>query len=108
MALTKPTKTIIDGMDTSSMATEGYQKFPGGLIMQWGTTPVIAGPGQLAITFPIAFPSSCANVQITIKDESADTSSTGIVAARSVTTTGFILRNGDDPNMIFNWLALGY
>jgi hypothetical protein len=91
-----------------SLSTDGYQKFPGGLIMQWGTTPVIAGPGTLAITFAVAFPTNCANVQITIKDESADTSSTGIVAARSVTTTGFTLRNGEDPNMIFNWLAIGY
>jgi hypothetical protein len=91
-----------------SLATDGYQKLPGGLIMQWGTTPVIAGPGTLAITFGIAFPTNCANVQITIKDESTDTSSTGIFAARSVTTAGFTLRNGEDPNMIFNWLAIGY
>jgi len=81
---------------------------PGGLIMQWGTTGVIPGPGTLAITFPIVFPSNCANVQLTIKDVSGDTSSTGIVSARSVTTTGFILYNGEDPNMIFNWLAIGY
>jgi len=91
-----------------SLATDGYQKLPGGLIIQWGTTGVIAGPGTATITFPIVFTTSCFNVQITIKDESGDTSSTGIVAARSVTTTGFILRNGDDPNMIFNWLAIGY
>jgi hypothetical protein len=91
-----------------SLTIDGYQKLPGGLIMQWGTTGVIAGPGTAAITFPIAFTTSCFNVQITIKDVSGDTSSTGIVAARSVTTTGFILRNGDDPDMIFNWLAIGY
>jgi hypothetical protein len=92
----------------TSQETNGYQKLPGGLIMQWGTTDVIPGPGTLDITFPIVFPTSCVNVQITIKDSSNDTSSTGIAAARSVTATGFTLRNGEDPDMVFNWLAIGY
>jgi hypothetical protein len=91
-----------------SLTADGYQKLPSGLIMQWGTTDVITGPGTLDITFPIVFPTSCVNVQITIKDSSNDTSSTGIAAARSVTATGFTLRNGEDPDMVFNWLAIGY
>ena len=91
-----------------SLTTDGYQKLPGGLIIQWGTTGTITGPSTAPVTFPINFPSACANIQLTIKDASGDTSSTGIPAARSVTSAGFILYNGEDPNMIFNWLAIGY
>lgn len=35
-----------------SLTTDGFQKFPGGLIMQWG-----AGSGSGPVVFPIAFPS---------------------------------------------------
>lgn len=39
-----------------SLAESGYQKLPGGLIIQWGSfTPNGLGQG-LRITFPIAFP----------------------------------------------------
>ena len=41
----------------SSLAVNGYQKLPSGLIMQWGDGTSNAS-GQLSITFPIAFTSS--------------------------------------------------
>lgn len=37
-----------------SLSTSGYQKLPGGLIIQWGTGTTSSG--LLAVTFPIAFP----------------------------------------------------
>lgn len=46
-----------------SLTPNGYQKLPGGLIIQWGSraTPVASGaPSQVMdVTFPIAFPSQC-------------------------------------------------
>ena len=44
---------------TKSLAANGYQKFPGGLIIQWGTS------GATTVTFPIAFPTACRCVQLT-------------------------------------------
>jgi len=43
-----------------SLAASGYQKLPGGLILQWGTTAVPSGAnvGSQAMTFPIAFPTA--------------------------------------------------
>ncbi len=38
-----------------SIGTNGYQKLPGGLIMQWGQADT-NGTGDTAVTFPIAFP----------------------------------------------------
>lgn len=40
-----------------TLATSGYQRLPGGLILQWGlSAPTAAG---LAVTFPVAFPNNC-------------------------------------------------
>lgn len=37
-----------------SLAANGFQKFPGGLILQWGY--VVATSGGQSVTYPIAFP----------------------------------------------------
>lgn len=44
----------------SSLATNGYMKFPGGLIIQWGSV-FAAGlnPTQVGVTWPTAFVSQC-------------------------------------------------
>ena len=46
----------------SAKTQNGYQKLPSGVIMQWGT---VAGNNVVNATFPVAFPTSCANLQIT-------------------------------------------
>ena len=45
----------------ASKTQYGYQKFPSGVIMQWG----MSGENVTNVTFPIAFPTACATVQIT-------------------------------------------
>ena len=44
-------------LGTSNSST-GYQKFPGGLVLQWGYQ-LISGASSITVTFPIAFPSYC-------------------------------------------------
>lgn len=46
---------------TQSLATNGYQQLPGGMIVQWGTASTTTGNGDV-ITFPLAFPNHCFNV----------------------------------------------
>lgn len=43
-----------------SFAANGYQKLPGGLILQWGTVASIAtsGDASQAVTFPMSFPNN--------------------------------------------------
>lgn len=43
-----------------SLTTNGYQKFPSGLIIQWGRVPST----NVTVTFPIAFPTACLNVTL--------------------------------------------
>lgn len=48
----------------NSKTGNGYQKLPGGLIIQWGIvgTTLIGGDSQnVDVTFPIAFPNQCLN-----------------------------------------------
>ena len=40
---------------TTSIATNGYINYPGGLIMQWGYEPIT----NLTFSFPIKFPNAC-------------------------------------------------
>lgn len=52
-----------------SLATNGYQKLPGGLIQQWCSVTFTAVSDQISsISFPIAFPTSVFNVQVTVLD----------------------------------------
>jgi hypothetical protein len=106
MALTKATKNVLDGMDTSSITTNGYQKLPGGLIMQWGTvaaTQTGSGNAVIDTNFPIAFPTACLSLQATT---TGGASIDGEVVV-SFNQTQFGIRN---RNAVVSacWLALGY
>lgn len=56
--------TTIDQFD-SKKENNGYQKFPGGLIMQWGRVDYDSLPAETDVTiaFPIAYPNACLNAQ---------------------------------------------
>ena len=61
--------TILSGSpsDWEASLTEpnGYQKFPSGLIMQWGLYPsTLTSEVATSITFPINFPSECLSMSV--------------------------------------------
>lgn len=67
-ALTPATLAAALQGGNQSLAENGYQKLPGGLIIQWAS---IAGPGantSFTWTFPIAFPNACRIVLINGND----------------------------------------
>ena len=59
------TPDATDGLFTDagrrSIGTSGYQKLPGGLIIQWGSFTT-SSSGYTNITFPIAFPTAFLNI----------------------------------------------
>jgi hypothetical protein len=82
-----------------SFAANGYQKLANGLIMQWGQTVA----GTSAVTFPIAYPTACASVVLTLH-YGAQQDWTGIVY--SFSNAGFnITGNTGMPNF---WFSIGY
>ncbi|EKQ3342676.1 phage tail protein [Escherichia coli] len=93
---------------SGSIASKGYQKLPGGLIIQWGAGN--AGTGYVGSTgnemnFPIAFPSQCFQV-VTSYDNGGGKIVAG--AAGNMTRTGFLLRcDASGGNYNFRWFAIG-
>lgn len=87
----------------------GYQKLPGGLIIQWGKQIIPAAP--TTINFPISFPTSCLIVVAT--DYGAGSLS---VSATSQTISSFsaIARDKSLPaggvyqGCDYNWFAVGF
>ena len=94
-----------------SLASSGYQKQPGGLILQWG---VLATPGvntTMPVTFPVSFPAACRFVGLSGIAGTIVGGSDGGCYATSLTSAGFGLVNGWDgginPATVY-WFAIGY
>jgi hypothetical protein len=90
-----------------SLSTNGYQKLPGGLIMQWGTATTTDGQGGTVVTYPIPFPTQvvCCGA-IARRDNSS-------MAFESSTLTTIYFSGIDNvsnlPNGVsFRWFAWGY
>ncbi len=86
-----------------SLATNGYQKLPGGLIIQWGTGT--ASTSDFANTLPIAFPT--AKLSLALADIDLNPLTT-FVSVSAFTTTGFNLTVNTGANRNVFWIALGY
>ena len=54
----------------ASLATNGWQRLPSGLIIQWGTVTSIAQETGVTVSLPIAFPNSALGGSATIKSAS--------------------------------------
>jgi hypothetical protein len=107
--------TVTNGVYTTnftgsnqSVSSNGYQKLPGGLIMQWGTTPVVAPGVNQTVTFPISFTTSVFSIQLTALDPSPNNA----IAAPQVsapTITNFVFQNKDpDSSYSCYFFAIGY
>lgn len=71
-----------------SLASGGYQEFPGGLILQWGALPASG-----TVTFPTAFPTACFAVVGTLGNSSLLTTELLSVVIDTYTTTNFVARH---------------
>lgn len=87
-----------------SLGANGYQKLPGGLILQWGNTAV-ASMDAYTISFPIAFPTAC---QLAMGGWVGSDSVAGALGNATRTTTGISGNMNGSGAATVNWLALGY
>jgi hypothetical protein len=110
------TQTSFTGSN-QSLGTNGFQKLPGGLILQWGTV-VLAFNGNAnngfygvsgTITFPINFTTACYNVSAT--PYRAGMFYGASIAVTGLTTSGFSASGsnqyGDSSGMSIYWFAIG-
>lgn len=87
-----------------SLAASGYQKLPGGLIIQWGVADT-ATNATTTVTFPVAFPTACASAVVS----NAFTGEDNAVNAVGTTTSSFgINKTSATASGNTFWLAIGY
>lgn len=104
-ALTSANKAIsplqVGNLFGRSLAAAGYQKLPGGLILQWGNCI----DDNVARSFPIAFPVACTSIVATSNAVS------GTANIMAVSNTQYRVMEGGGANgsaITMYWIALGY
>lgn len=99
-----------------SSSSSGYQYFPNGTLIQWGTIGLSSSPAGTTIgLFPIAFPSACYQIVVTHDNPLDSTLAYGAasiisptqfrVNACAINTSTFTLNPG--YTMTLRWLAIG-
>lgn len=89
-----------------SLSANGYQKLPGGLVVQWGT--FVPTSSTTSLTFNIAFATACVTVLVMDRyngDTGGGSQITALNAAPS--TTGAVFSSATTVSLAY-WLALGY
>lgn len=96
-----------------SLVSEGYQKLPGGLILQWGQfTWTRTSAGTMTVNFPISFPNAV--LQVALTDSGTGIGSTGAQAWRiDLTTTSLFgaysaVANPSSDLGVAQFFAIGY
>lgn len=90
-----------------TFSADGYQKFPGGFIVQWGNSGSVTAGGNTTINFSIAFPT--AHLRTVITAETSSDSTTPLSGAwQAGTTSSFTLRNRSTVSAVFTWIAIGH
>lgn len=115
LALTPATMFQALQGSNQSLAANGYQRLPGGLLLQWGQVSVYSNGidgGSSPVTFPVAFPSNC--VVTAVKNGGGVSGVDGIYANRGTSLTGFTA-NVDSATgnegagwRTVAWQAIGY
>lgn len=92
----------------SSLAANGYQRLPSGLIIQWGKSGAINVGSITTVTFPITFPTVCAAFTTSNTQGSAGATSANNYANAWInsTSSASIVTNSGTTSVA--WVAVGY
>lgn len=97
-----------------SLASNGYQKLHGGLIIQWGTySGVLAHTSSYTPIFPIAFPNACVKVACQYGNTAIDTAlGVGFEKITQKLTNSFTFQwgwqSGGSAQVDVDYIAIGY
>ncbi|KUZ66437.1 hypothetical protein WI38_07275 [Burkholderia ubonensis] len=103
-----PLLTLNNGAFGAVLLTNGYQKLPSGLIIQWGTLACGAATSG-SITYPIAFTTTALCMQICSYNDSHGTNEIAwlTTSASIKTTLTFGAANTNSASSV-RWMAIGY
>ena len=92
----------------SLLTTNGYQKLPSGLIIQWGSVNIpTTGLGSIDVTYPIAYPASFLGVWGTYVTSDPSTRFVGIDGGASTNIKVRLTYNSPTLNTI-RWIGIGF
>ncbi|EEW0942479.1 TPA: hypothetical protein PBQ19_002245 [Escherichia coli] len=94
----------------NSLTANGYQKLPGGMIIQWGSfsvSPTGGSVGTVDITLPVAFPAACRSVNALISTNDPSARSVGFDIGSTNRTKIRFTYTSATINSIY-WMAVGY
>ena len=102
---------VFDGFGANSFvaarSSTGYQKLPGGLILQWDSANVSAN-AILTVNFPIAFPTACFGVFVTSQQADMTNTATPGCAGEPISTTQAKIQNTYSASgILMKYLAIG-
>ncbi len=94
----------------ANVSTNGYQKLPSGVIMQWGTAYYHASMGVAGatITLPIAFPNAFLRITGTDGGYGANAVGITIISKSQFSCWGRVIASGAFSETEFHWIAIGY
>lgn len=99
----------IAALHSASLASNGWCRMPNGLVLQWGSA---AGGNGASISFPISFPTACAQVMVTDANSGIDVSTQHVIGIASRSASGFSVSlfkyDGSAGSSSFHYLAVGY
>lgn len=90
----------------ASRNSSGYQKLPGGLIIQWGSTAAAANGADNAETLPLAFPNTFFSVTVS-QNYTANSGSIGYGGALPSSLSTFVWRASVAGNA-YSFVAIGW
>ena len=126
LAATEFLRQQFTGAGKQSLSANGYQKLPGGLILQWGTFNATMAKstaqtletysGGSSITFPIPFRTAVFHVEVTTPDNTVFTCEYVNISAKTISGFSSVVggipnSTGGPANYTFNnytWFAIGY
>ena len=99
-----------------TLAASGYQKLPGGLIIQWGVSGTINTGSSVPVTFPIAFPNNVFKIIPSLQGANIATAVESAVQVESTTPapslSGCTFNKGSNGGgvthaVIVNYIVIG-
>lgn len=98
------------GTGKRSLAADGYQVLPGGLILQWGYVNGLAGNSSTDVTLPKAYTTAHLLAMATVSSLGSNTSSNqnASTGAEALSITQIRVRNGLGAVQSLRWFSLGY
>ena len=90
-----------------SLSSNGYQKLPGGMIIQWGNVALLSTQ-TLAVSLPLTFPTAALVGVGTSNEAGTSGAAQASVNVTAFSTTTITVNNTGAAAMTARWIAIGY